>query len=462
MKILHYSLGIPPYRSGGLTKYSVDLMVEQSLGGHEVSLLYPGQMDLVKKQSIKFEKEFQNISVYELKNPLPIPLLGGIKNPELFVKKVNSKHVYDSFLDLLQPDIIHVHTLMGIHYEFFQAAKNKRIPTIFTTHDYFGICPKVNLIDSSGDICKNFENGSKCVSCNVKAYSTPMIYFMQSHFYKTLKDNTFMKKIRKQKRKNVEKITLNNENLYQHSELANNLSSNKYVDLRKYYIKILNTFNHIHFNSEIAKSEYEKYISSPGRITSITHRDIVDNRVLKKYDGKKPLQIGFLGPLDGYKGFPLLQSSLLEILSRGENNWHLHVYGDDRVVDLEEKETYISFHGRYNHRELKDIFSKIDVLIIPSIWKETFGFIGLEAISHGVPTIVSSYVGFKDIIKDNETGFIFNPNAQELANILDKLIKDRSELIKWNKNLCTYDFKYLIGEHSRSVELIYKNLVGEI
>lgn len=30
MKILHYNLGLPPYRSGGLTKYSTDLMIEQS------------------------------------------------------------------------------------------------------------------------------------------------------------------------------------------------------------------------------------------------------------------------------------------------------------------------------------------------------------------------------------------------------------------------------------------------
>jgi hypothetical protein len=30
MKILHYSLGFPPYRTGGLTKYAVDLAGEHS------------------------------------------------------------------------------------------------------------------------------------------------------------------------------------------------------------------------------------------------------------------------------------------------------------------------------------------------------------------------------------------------------------------------------------------------
>lgn len=29
MKILHYSLGLPPYRTGGLTKFATDLMEQQ-------------------------------------------------------------------------------------------------------------------------------------------------------------------------------------------------------------------------------------------------------------------------------------------------------------------------------------------------------------------------------------------------------------------------------------------------
>ena len=33
MKILHYALGFPPYRSGGLTKMCIDLMVQQAKEG---------------------------------------------------------------------------------------------------------------------------------------------------------------------------------------------------------------------------------------------------------------------------------------------------------------------------------------------------------------------------------------------------------------------------------------------
>lgn len=36
MRILHYSLGFPPLRTGGLVKYSVDLAKEQSQKNNQV------------------------------------------------------------------------------------------------------------------------------------------------------------------------------------------------------------------------------------------------------------------------------------------------------------------------------------------------------------------------------------------------------------------------------------------
>ncbi len=50
MKVLHYALGFPPYRSGGLTKFCVDLMIQQKKEGHTVAMLWPGQMRVIKKK----------------------------------------------------------------------------------------------------------------------------------------------------------------------------------------------------------------------------------------------------------------------------------------------------------------------------------------------------------------------------------------------------------------------------
>lgn len=40
----------------------------------------------------------------------------------------------------------------------------------------------------------------------------------------------------------------------------------------------------------------------------------------------------------------------------------------------------------------------MDVLIVLSVWKEMFGFIGLEVMFYGVFIIVIEYIGFKDLV----------------------------------------------------------------
>ena len=52
MKILHYSLGFPPYRTGGLTKYCIDLMLTQNEQGFETALLWPGRIRILCGQDI--------------------------------------------------------------------------------------------------------------------------------------------------------------------------------------------------------------------------------------------------------------------------------------------------------------------------------------------------------------------------------------------------------------------------
>ena len=53
MNILHYSLGFPPYRRGGMTKYCIDLMAEQLRVGHNVAMIWPGR---IKKYGYKCDK----------------------------------------------------------------------------------------------------------------------------------------------------------------------------------------------------------------------------------------------------------------------------------------------------------------------------------------------------------------------------------------------------------------------
>ncbi|HFJ9279037.1 MULTISPECIES: glycosyltransferase [Bacillus] len=457
MKILHISLGLPPYRTGGLTKYSVDLMHSQGQE-HQVFLLYPGKFTLSKRTAVKKNKPYGSISVYELINPLPIPLLNGINQPEHFMKEVDHK-VYEEFLIELKPEVIHVHTLMGIHKEFFETAKRLNIKIVFTTHDYFGLCPKVNLMDSKGNICNDFNDGKSCIECNVNALSLPTVHVMQSYPYRYLKDSSIVKSLRK-----IKKNQIKNNNaapsVKQGVEEIDVDLAKQYIELRNYYLKMFKLVDYFHFNSSIAKEQFEKYFDVSGKVVSISHQDIFDYRQERSITKRENalVKLGYLGPIDTYKGFYSLKDTLESLKEKGYTNWHLGVYGDFlNDPDIYNPE-YYTFYGRYNYSQLKDIFNEVDLLIIPSIWKETFGFIGLEAQSYGVPIMVSEYVGFKDLIQDGETGFIYKVNKHDFIDKLSMILDDISLLERVSKNLLELDFPHLMEQHTKEIISLYQEV----
>lgn len=89
-------------------------------------------------------------------------------------------------------------------------------------------------------------------------------------------------------------------------------------------------------------------------------------------------------------------------------------------------------HGRYSYADLADIFEETDVLVAPSIWYETFGYTVLEALSFGVPVIVSNTVGAKDIIPEG-CGIILEDMNETLEETLGGLTKD--QLVQMNQNI---------------------------
>ena len=80
----------------------------------------------------------------------------------------------------------------------------------------------------------------------------------------------------------------------------------------------------------------------------------------------------------------------------------------------------VTFVGPAAQNELFNWYSKGDIFVYPSLY-ENFGQPILEAAAAGLP-IVSAAVGVaQEIITDNETGFLFNGDDQELANRITRL-----------------------------------------
>ena len=424
MRILHYALGFPPYRTGGMTKYCTDLMLTQIEEGDLVALLWPGEIRTYGGSvSIKKKKAWKNVDSYEIINPLPVALDEGIMEIRAFLKK-SDKEIFLDFFRKSKPDIIHIHTLMGLHREMIEAANDLGIRTVFTTHDYYGLCPKVTFYYNDM-ICTNDHNCVDCSRCNQSALSLRKIAILQSAAYRAAKNTAVVRYLRKKHR-----TAYFEEGILPEIDPEKALNkANEYQLLRKHYCSMLENIDCIHYNSTVTKEIYEKYIiPRNSRVISITHKDVQDNRKLRAYD-TDALRLTYLGPAKAYKGFNYLITLLDRLLESEEMHFELHLYSSTNM-----QRKYIShMQDGYKYQELGEIFEDTDVLIVPSQWYETFGFTVLEALSYGVPVIVSDKVGAGDLIKNNSVGAICDNN--QMYDCIKEICANRKKLIVWNSNI---------------------------
>lgn len=412
MKILHYALGFPPYRSGGLTKSCVDLMQQQAREGHVVAMLWPGQIGFIdKRNSIKDHCAVslgdQSVRSFEVINPLPVPYDEGIADIPAFIADTDGR-IYGELLDDLKPDVVHVHTLMGLHKSFLKAVKARNIRLVFTAHDYFPICPKATMA-RHGRICASARTCEECGVCNATSLSQMKMLLLQSPLYRNLKDAAVVEKMRKRHRNSYLSEATNNDNARPVGTAAD------YCGLREYYYSLLRLMDVIHYNSSVTKAVYESFFDLPNScVVSITHSDIRDHRKIKSFP-EDMLRIRYLGPLGKGKGFYLLKESLDQLWGRRQN------FCLDVHFAPSEMSPYINVHGRYTYKELSEIFDETDVLVAPSIWYETFGYTVLEALSYGVPVIISGTVGAKDILADGAGIVVDDITSDKLCSVLEEL-----------------------------------------
>lgn len=424
MRILHYSLGLPPYRTGGLTKYCIDLMLEQKEQGNDIALLWPGEMrPFNKNTAIKRRKNWNGISNFELINCLPVSLDEGIADIDAYIKNVDEA-VYKRFLELFKPNVIHIHSLMGLHKEFLTVAHKLGIRTVFTSHDYFGICPKVTLFHD-GAVCDDDHDCLDCVRCNRTALSLKKIMVLQSPLYRKAKDTTIVKALRRRHRQEFFDDTAEVQN--EAIETANDASD--YRRLRQYYVSMLEMVDVIHFNSSVTKKVYERYTHpKSSAVVPITHRDIQDHRHLRNFNHEK-LKITYLGPAKPFKGFQFLIGVLDRIWDEGTRSFELHIYSETLV-----RRPYITNkQNGYPYSQLEEIFDDTDLLVVPSQWYETFGFTALEALSYGIPVIVSDKVGAGDLIESNAVGLV--SSNEKMIKHIKMLCADHEQLMKWNMSI---------------------------
>ncbi len=152
----------------------------------------------------------------------------------------------------------------------------------------------------------------------------------------------------------------------------------------------------------------------------------------------------FAGRIVEMKGVSTAICALSRLIKdRPAISWKLNIVGDtkDRQYIEELKAMAraegcldaIEFQGKVPPDELPNLFSSHDLYLFPSLY-EPFSLTLIHALDSGIPSIVSATGGNLEIVKDGETGVLFQKgNADDMARSILRLVDDNELRIRVSK-----------------------------
>ncbi|WGL17289.1 glycosyltransferase family 4 protein [Microbulbifer bruguierae] len=315
----------------------------------------------------------------------------GIKVPEFHFDKVGSWHneqfnrVFGHVLDLVKPDIAHIHCIQNMGATCLQEIKSRRIPLVTTVHDCWWICERQFMINSMGHYCHQEK-----IDLNICRHCVADITMTRRRF-RTL-TNVLQES----------DLLLFPSKFHRDLHVANGIPSDKCI-VNKNGVKPPSPD---FFKKRKVEGEFIRFgfVGGPGPIKG----SILINKALNEIE------------LTNYE---------LKVVDAGQTR--SETWANDPTWDVPGK---VSFIPPYTQENMDDFFSEIDVLLFPSQWKESFGLTVREAMIRGVWTIVTDAGGLTEDCIDGQNSTVI-PLSQDhsylreaIENILENGLNEVKEV----------------------------------
>jgi glycosyltransferase involved in cell wall biosynthesis len=162
-------------------------------------------------------------------------------------------------------------------------------------------------------------------------------------------------------------------------------------------------------------------------------------RNTREYGAGDGLVFCYAGQMSFHKGVDVLIEAFRGIAAP-DVALRLYGAGPDEAMNkfkaLAGGDPRIQFCGVYRPNDVGEIYSKVDVVIIPSNWHENNPIVLNEAFACNVPLIVSSAGALVDRVKDGQNGFTFPMgDVGRLRSVLESIIANPALLNPLKKRL---------------------------
>ncbi len=249
-------------------------------------------------------------------------------------------------LDRSRPDVIHTNTIVGLSAAVWEAAHLRGIPVLHTLRDYQLLCPRTTLQRSNGDQC---EGGP--LPCQA---------------------------LRWLKRRHIDGVTL--ATAPSRFVLERHVQYGFFGDIRR----------------EVVPNACE------GDLPAYREPPVEEVRGL------------FLGQLDHHKGVGVLLEALGRMLPQAPAGFGFDLAGHGPLQG--EVEAFcgrsngrVRFHGMVQGEAKQALLRDCSFVTVPSVWHDNFPRTMLDAYMHGRPVIGARRGGIPEVVRDDVTGTIIEP-----------------------------------------------------
>lgn len=422
MKILQVVHNFLPHPIGGVSVYTYDLSKELS-HRHNICLffIYSGNKKIVEKG------EYDNIPFVAI-NP-------DGNNNNILRKMLRNRKIENEFIKLLnefKPDVIHFQHLISLSPKLVDIAYQKKIPMLFTAHDYFLLCPQVHLVDYAQNICDTLDDKSKCIKC----YMFSRLNMVNNYDWLKKAIITFL-------------------------NLVKMLHTYLYIlYVRPRIIKnIIYKISMFLVPSEILCYKLMKHGIPKEKLVynDLGISDIVSVNFKKTFQGR--VRFAFIGTLSFKKGCLVLLEAFKNI-----SDATLSIYAS---VEEEKREQYLKsiknknivLKGEFKHEKIQEIFSETDILVVPSMCMENSPLTVREAFAAKTPVIASDIGGLPEMIEHGKTGLLFRiGDVNDLTRKIQYFINNPDEISRMSNEIKPVKS---IKDNAMEIEKMYLNIIEQ-
>jgi glycosyltransferase involved in cell wall biosynthesis len=410
MKILFITAGIVPAR-GVSNSYQESLMEGIVARSHQVACLCmaevnsrPGMSWTCSQQEPYRRYDLFNAGIYPARYSQ-----GGVgsRRPLRDVHAPSAlRRVIREIIRREQPDVISIQSLFGFPFDLMDQISKEGIPVVFTAHDYFILCPTAHLFLPEEQPCRLPEAKLVCHQCCAQSpsYNAFRLSWQLDRLADNFTSQPFIRQCLWRARNAVKRVD---------RLMSRPADSRDYSARRRQAVEILKRIDVLHCISRHQAGVFQEIcgVLPNIRVLPLMPPTIEKLKPVPRIKGeKRSVSFVALNVNGAYKGAKLLERAFRK-LAGSRADYELHVYGNS-IPGPEIPSVF--YHGRYKGSELDQIAARADFCIIPSVWDETLGFVGLEMLARGVPLIVSARAGVSDFIRDGQNGFIFEPESPDL------------------------------------------------